>query len=112
MENDQSDKRSSHLGTGLVAGIAIGVASALFMQSKKGKALTKDLGKKTAALQKKVVSELKKAGDVTKESYQDLVDKVVDYYVKSKDITKREVPEVKKTLLGAWKNIERELRNK
>jgi gas vesicle protein len=104
-------KSSSHIGAGLVVGAAIGVAAATFLQSKKGKAFTKDLQKKTMALQKKVTMELKNARDISKESYQDLVDKVVAYYVKTKDIAQNEIPEVKKVLLSHWKNIEKELKN-
>ena len=46
-------KKGSHVGVGMLIGAAIGVAAATFLQSKKGKELTKDLQKKTAALQKK-----------------------------------------------------------
>lgn len=104
-------KSSSHLGAGLLVGAAVGVAAATFLQSKQGKQLTKDLQKKTVALQKKVTMELKKVGDLTKESYQELVDKVVAYYVKTKDIAENEIPEVKKLLLAHWKNIEKELKS-
>jgi hypothetical protein len=73
--------------------------------------LTKDLQRKTAALQKKVMVELKKAKVMTKESYEDLVDKVVEYYVKTKDIAKNEIPEVRKLLLSHWKHIEKEIKD-
>jgi gas vesicle protein len=104
-------KRSSHLGAGVLVGAAIGVAAATFLQSKKGKAFTKDLQKKTMALQKKVAMELQKAGVMSEKKYQELVDKVVAYYVKTKDIAKSEIPEVKKVLLAHWKTIERELKS-
>ncbi|MFA5935278.1 MAG: YtxH domain-containing protein [Patescibacteria group bacterium] len=104
-------KKSSHLGAGLLVGAAIGVATAAFLQSKKGKAFTKDLSKKTMALQKKITMELQKSGTLTKESYQNLVDKVVAYYVTTKDIAKNEIPEVTKLLKSHWKNVERELKN-
>jgi gas vesicle protein len=104
-------KSSSHIGAGLLVGAAIGVAAATFLQSKQGKAFTKDLQKKTMALQKKISMELKKTGDLTKENYQDLVEKVVAYYVKTKDIAQTEIPQVKKVLLAHWKTIEKELKN-
>jgi len=104
-------KRSSHLGAGILVGAAIGIATAAFFQSKKGKAFTKDLQKKTMALQKKVSMELQKTGVMTEKNYHQLVDKVIAYYVKTKDIAKNEIPEVKKILMAHWKTIERELKS-
>jgi gas vesicle protein len=104
-------KKSSHLGVGLLIGAAIGVASAVFLQSKKGKTFTKDLQRKVMALQKKVNAELKKQGTMNKEKYEQLVDTVVAYYVKTKDIAKTEIPEVKKSLLASWKTIQQQLKS-
>lgn len=104
-------KSSSHIGAGLFIGAAIGIAAASFLQSKKGKIVIKDLKRKTAALQKKVNAELKKAGTMTKDSYRDLVDKVVSYYVKTKDVAETEVPAVREALMSTWKHIEKELRS-
>lgn len=105
-----TDKKSSHLGAGLLIGTAIGVAAATFLQSKKGKTITKDLKHKTSALQKKLNVELKKAGKVTQESYRDLVDQVIKYYVTTKDIAQKEIPAVRSTLMSTWKNVEKEIK--
>lgn len=107
----EDKKTSSHIGAGMLIGAAIGVASAIFLQSKQGKALSKDLGKKVSALQKKVNMELKKVDHMTKEKYQELVDKVVEYYVKTKDVAKNEIPVVRKQLMSTWKQVERELKS-
>lgn len=104
-------KKSSHLGVGLLVGAAIGVASAVFLQSKQGKQITKDLQKKVAALQKKVAAKLKDVEVMTKEQYQDLVDEIVAYYVKTKDIAKSEIPAVKKQLMSTWKSIESQFKS-
>jgi gas vesicle protein len=108
---EKKSAQSSHLGVGVLIGAAIGVATAAFLQSKKGRELTTDLQKKVSALQKKIMTELSKAGDMTKEKYEELVDKVVDYYVKSKDIAAKEVPVVKKQLLSTWKQVEKQLKS-
>ncbi|MBI5654689.1 YtxH domain-containing protein [Candidatus Uhrbacteria bacterium] len=107
-----TEKKSSHLGLGLAIGTIIGVATGLFVQSKKGKELMKDVEKKAAALQTKLMKELKNAEDLSKDKYEDMVDKVTDYYVKTKDVTKKEVPEVKKYLMKKWSAIERQLKSK
>lgn len=104
-------KKSSHFGAGMLIGAAIGVGTAAFLQSKKGKTFTKDLSRKVAALQKKVNAQLKKNGVMTKNAYEDLVDTVVAYYVKTKDIAKTEIPAVRKQLLGSWKMIQKELKS-
>lgn len=104
-------KKKSHLGLGMAIGAAIGVAAATFLQSKKGKTFAKDLQKKTAELQGKVQAELKKAGIMTESKYKNLVDTVVAYYVKSKDIAKTEIPAVTNNLMAAWKTIEKELKS-
>lgn len=97
---------SSHIGAGLAAGAVLGLAAGLFLQSRKGKELTKDAQKKAAMLQKQVMKRLEAAGEMSKEAYTDMVDQVVEFYQKSKDIATKEVPEVRKYLLGRWKDIQ------
>ena len=73
--------------------------------------MKKDVAKKIAELQKKINAELKKHGVMDKQKYEALVDTIVAYYVKSKDIAKTEIPEVKKNLLASWKTIQKELKS-
>lgn len=103
--------KKSHLGLGMLVGAAIGVAAASFLKSKEGQNFTKDLKKKTAALQSKINKELKKAGNMTEAKYKNLVDTVVAYYAKSKEIAKTEIPEVTQNLMSTWKTIEKELKS-
>ena len=100
-------KQSSHLGAGLAAGAIIGLAAGLFLQSRKGKELTKDARKKAVVLQKQVMKRLEKAGEMTKEVYEEIVDDVVTYYGKSKDLAAKEIPEVRAFLMGKWKEVEK-----
>jgi len=108
-KDKKKKKKSSHIRSGLMLGAIIGVAAATFLQSKKGKVMKQDLQKKMNALQKKLNEELKKAKDMSKDGYEDLVDNVVSYYVKTKEIAKSEVPAVKKELMTSWKRVEKEL---
>ena len=94
----------------MIIGAVIGLASASFLQSKKGKTLAKDLKVRTAALQKKVLTELRKGEEMSQSKYKEIVDSVVAYYAASKDIAKTEVPEVKKHLLSTWKTVQKELK--
>lgn len=107
-----SKKSSSHLGAGLAAGAALGLAAGLFLQSRKGKELTRDAMKKAQLLQKQVQKKIKVAGDLTKEKYEEIVDYVIGYYTKSKEIADKEIPVVRKFLMDQWKTIENEIKQK
>jgi gas vesicle protein len=98
------------VGAGLAAGAILGLAAGLFIQSKKGKELTKDARKKAMALQKQVMKRLQKTGEMTKATYEEIVEDVVKYYAKSKDIAAKEVPEVRAFLLSKWKEVEAEMK--
>lgn len=94
-----------------MAGAIIGMATGLFIQSRKGKELTKDAQKKAMQLQVKVIKKLKAAKGMTKEKYIEIVDDVVGYYEKSQEIAKKEVPVVRDYLLKRWKMIEGQLKD-
>jgi len=94
------------VGAGIAAGAILGLAAGLFLQSKKGKELTKDARKKAMVLQKQVMKRLNQAGEMTKETYEEIVDDVVKYYAKTKDIAAKEVPEVRAFLMSKWKEVE------
>jgi len=110
MANQTSQKQSSHLGAGLAAGAILGLATGLFMKSRKGRELTKDAQKRAMVLQRQVMKKLKTGEDLTKEKYEEVVDHILAYYTKSKQLAKKEVPEARKFLLGRWKGIEAELK--
>lgn len=102
-------KKSSHLGAGLAAGAVLGLAAGFFLQSRKGKELVADAQKKSQLLQKQVMKMLANTEVLTKEKYEEIVDKVVAYYASSKEIAAKEVPEVRKYLMSQWKGIESQL---
>ncbi len=102
---------SSHLGAGLVAGAILGMATGFFLQSRKGKELTKDAQKSAAQLQVKVMKKLKNAQSMSKETYADIVDEVLGYYEKSKHVAKKEIPMVRDYLMKRWKMVEDQLKD-
>ncbi len=105
------NKKSGHLASGLAIGTILGIAAGFFIQSKEGKKLSKDAQKKALRLQKDVMKKLEDTGDLTKETYAELVDKILASYVKGKDIAQKEIPEVRKFLLSRWKQVEEQLTN-
>ncbi len=101
----------SHLVSGLIAGAAIGVATAVYLNTPKGKKMLQQVEKKTMALQKKLMIELDKTKNLTKERYDEIVEKLMAYYVKTKDVSATEVPEIRTYLKSKWKQIEKEYKN-
>ncbi len=98
------------VGAGIAAGAILGLAAGLFLQSKKGKELTKDARKKAMVLQKQVMKRLDDAGEMSKEVYEEIVDDVVKYYGKSKDLAAKEIPEVREFLMSKWKEVEKAMK--
>lgn len=98
------------VAAGVAAGAILGLASGLFLQSRKGKELTKDARKKALALQKQVMKRIDKAGEMSKDVYEEIVDDVMKYYTKSKDLAAKEVPEVRSFLMSKWKEIEKAMK--
>lgn len=95
----------------MAIGMAMGIAAGLFLQSKQGKALTKDAQKKALELQKQVMKRLGSVHDLTKERYADVVEDVLAYYAKGKHIAKEEAPAVRAYLLGRWATISKHLKD-
>ena len=104
-------KQSSHLKAGLVAGSILGLAAGLFIQSRQGKKLTKDAQKRAVQFQTQLMKKLHDVEHLTKEKYTDVVDHMLAYYMKTKEIAKNEVPEVRAYLLKKWKEIENEYKD-
>lgn len=103
-------KKSSHLGAGLLIGTALGVAAGLFLNTKKGKSMMKDAEQKAKKMQKTLMKELSSVTVLTKGKYEEIVDRLVTYYVKSKEIAKSEAPQIRRFLVAKWKEIEREVK--
>ena len=105
-----TQKKSSHLGAGMVIGSVIGIAAGFFLQSRKGKEFTKDAEKKAMQLQGKVMKKLQDVESLTKEKYTEVVEDVLAYYEKSQEIGKKELPAVRATLMKKWKAIDAKLK--
>lgn len=106
-----SKAKKGLLAVGLVAGAALGVATAYYLNTPKGKKMLQQAEKKALELQKKLMKELSKIKKLTKQNYEEVVDKLMSYYVKTKDISASEVPEIRDYLMSKWKQIEKEYKS-
>lgn len=93
-----------------MVGSIVGLAAGFFLQSRKGKELTKDAEKRALQLQGKIIKKLDSVESLTKEKYAEVVDDVLAYYEKTQEIAKKELPAVRATLLKKWKTIEAKLK--
>lgn len=96
-------KKGLILGGLLAVGTAVG-----FAMSKKGQQLTEELQKDLKILAKHLKKNLHQLEDVTKESFDELINTVVEEYAKKKELAS----DVKKTLVSAlqekWHEMEEE----
>ncbi len=89
-----------------MVGAALGVAAGFFLQSRKGKELTKDAQKKALQLQAQVMKKIQGMEHISKEKYAEIVEHVIAYYTKGKDLAQKEIPQVRTFLMGRWKSME------
>ncbi|MDD5437883.1 MAG: hypothetical protein PHC70_01935 [Patescibacteria group bacterium] len=99
------------LAAGLVAGAALGVATAYYLNTPKGKKMLHEAEKKAVDMQKKLMKEIQKTKNLTKERYEEIVEKLLAYYAKTKDINAKEMPEIKDYLMDKWKIIQKEYKS-
>ncbi len=109
MKTPSSPKKSSHFGAGLLAGAIMGAAAGLFLKSSKGKELTAEAQVKAKELQKKLMKKLKSAESLTKESYESLVEELMGHYETTKEIAKKDIPQIRTYMLKKWSEIKKQL---
>lgn len=102
-------KKKGHFGKGLLAGAIFGIAAGIFLTSKEGKQVTKRIESRAREIEKKLRTEFKKKKELTEVAYDDSVDRVLAYYLKTKQIAKTELPDLKKILRNKWAVVRAEL---
>lgn len=102
-------KKKGHFGKGLLAGAIFGIAAGIFLTSKEGKQVTKRIESRAREIEKKLRMEFKKKKELTEAAYDDSVDRVLAYYLKTKQIAKTELPDLKKILRNKWSVVRAEL---
>jgi gas vesicle protein len=92
---------------GAVIGTALGVAAGLFLSSKKGKQLQKDIKQKAAGFYAYIAPKLKKMKKMGEQEYMAFVENAAKTYSKAKKFsveeTKLLLTEAKKT----WKHLKK-----
>lgn len=87
---------------GAVAGLALGVAAGMFLNSKKGKELRENVKETVADFYKHISPQLKKIGDMGQQDYKDFMDAAAEKYGKAKKLSKETLKELKSQAQDSW----------
>lgn len=92
-------------GAGLAAGLALGLAAGLFLRSKKGQAIQKDLEAHAALLQKQILKKFSSAEGMTQSAYNEAIDEVLAAYAKGRHAAEKEVSQLRLELRKRWRTV-------
>ena len=98
-------KNSIKFLEGAVVGLALGVAATLFMKSKTGKALGKNIKDATADFYKYAAPKIKKLGKITEKEYKEFMKKMAEEYSKARKISKEKTKELIQNAQKTWSHF-------
>jgi len=104
------DKKEKDLLIGASVGAIAGVIAGLLFAPKSGKETRADLAKHLHEMKDKIAKELDKAGKVTKETYDKIVDKIVKVYEVEKKITPADAKDVIAKLKNNFEEVKKALK--
>lgn len=94
---------------GAVAGVALGVAASMFLASKKGKELKKDIKDVTADFYKYISPKVKKIGKMGEDEYKKFMKNAAEQYSKTKKISEDIAKDLVKDAQQSWKHFSKHL---
>jgi len=92
------DKQTKGILIGASAGILAGAIAGVLFAPKSGRETRADIANYVHEMKDKIADELAKAGKVTKEAYNQIVEKVVKVYELEKKITTEDAKDIKEKL--------------
>ncbi len=101
------DKHSTcaHWGATLATGLLAGLATALFLRSERGEALIHETERAAKLAKKRVTKGLTRAQRLSRETYEDAVEEIVERYQETKDLADEQVDHLRRSLLARWEDI-------
>ncbi len=94
---------------GAVAGVALGIAASMFLSSKRGRELKKDITDVTADFYKYISPKVKKIGKMGENEYRDFMKNAAEQYVKTKKISGDIAKDLVKEAQQSWKHFSKHL---
>ncbi len=101
--------KKSHSGGALIAGAIFGLAAGIFMSSHEGKRMAGRLQQRAKEIESRLRKEFDKRKTNTQGAYTESIDSVLAYYLKSKEIAKSEIPQLRSYLMGKWAHVKDEM---
>lgn len=101
----KTTKKNSSVGKKVAVGVGVGLAAAAalyFLTGKRGKKNRQAIKDWSIKAHEEVAKAVKKAGDVSKEEYHAIADKVASHY---KHLDASELKELAKSLRDHWKHF-------
>lgn len=105
-------KETKNLMTGLAVGAIAGAVAGILFAPKSGKETRADIAKYMNEMKDKISKELAKAGDFTKEKYDEIVGKIVSMYETSKKVSKKDAAEIKDMLEENYEEVKKASKKK
>lgn len=106
------DKQSKGIIIGATAGVLAGAIAGILLAPKSGKETRADIANHIHEIKDKIAIELDKAGEVTKETYNGIVDKIVKVYELEKKLSKDDAKDIKKKLDNNYDKVMETLKTK
>ena len=94
---------------GALAGAVLGAAAGLLLAPESGKALRRDVKRKTAEFYKQLAPQLKRMKKMGEKEYKEAVQKTMANYSKAKKLSAQEVKELTKKAHASWKELKKHL---
>ena len=94
---------------GAVAGMALGVAASMFLATKKGKEVTKDIEGVMADFYKYISPKVKKMQKMGEKEYKEFMKNSAEQYAKSKKISEDMAKQLVKDAQQSWKHFSKHL---
>ena len=90
---------------GAVAGVALGIAASMYLATKKGKLLKKDIAEVTADFYKMVSPKVKKMKKMGEKEYKEFMKIAAAQYGKTKKISEEMAKQLIKEAQQSWKHF-------
>jgi gas vesicle protein len=94
---------------GAVAGVALGVAASMFLNSKKGKEFKKYAGDEMAGFYKYIAPKIKKIEKMGEKEYKFFMKNAAEQYAKAKKMSEDKAKELIKDAQQSWKHFSKHL---
>jgi uncharacterized protein YpuA (DUF1002 family) len=104
-------KKTNHWFIRFLISMFIGVATKIFIDSKQGQKLSRDLETKAMKLQDQIAEEIKNKKNLTKEKYEEVVNMVMKQYANTTKVAQTEIPILRKFLMQRWSHIQKTMRS-